>query len=277
MPEIQLDACIKCMKCVNDCPSQAIEIETGKINDSCIHCGHCVAICPVACVLPDSGDVISLPPSGITAESFSPFIAGIRSCRHYKKKSVPKAMLDDLIYQMKHYSSASNRRPVEITVIQSPEKVQRLNDATTKAMLKTLSMITNPFIKIGVKLLMPSMDVSSLLAYKEKFIARQVTNNSQICHNAPLVMLFHAPKSKFGMAKEDALIWATNTVNYAASMGLGSCHIGFIVKAMERSKSLRSEFCIPNGHVVHAALVIGYPNVHYIHETSRQPPVFKVI
>ena len=42
------------MKCVNDCPSSAIDIEQGIINNSCIHCGHCVAICPESTIFPDA-------------------------------------------------------------------------------------------------------------------------------------------------------------------------------------------------------------------------------
>ena len=57
MPTIELDNCTKCLKCVKDCPSDAIDIEQGTINNACIHCGHCVAICPESTVFPDT-DVI---------------------------------------------------------------------------------------------------------------------------------------------------------------------------------------------------------------------------
>ena len=31
MPEIQLENCTRCLKCVKDCPSDAIDIEKGSI------------------------------------------------------------------------------------------------------------------------------------------------------------------------------------------------------------------------------------------------------
>ena len=93
-----------------------------------------------------------------------------------------------------------------------------------------------------------------------------------VCHHAPLVMLFHGPISKFGMSEADAYIWATNTTIYAKTLGLGSCFIGFIVKAMGRNKILKKEMNIPVGHKVYAALVLGYPKVIYKNETSRERP-----
>ena len=79
------------------------------------------------------------------------------------------------------------------------------------------------------------------------------------------------------MVKDDAVIWATNTTQLAKTMGLGSCFIGFIVKAMEKNKAMRKTFHIPENHQVFAALTIGYPKVSYINEVSRKAPEFEVI
>jgi hypothetical protein len=86
-------------------------------------------------------------------------------------------------------------------------------------------------------------------------------------------MLFHAPITKYGMECADAYIWATYTSIYANTLGLGTCFNGFITNAMDRSKSMRKEFGIPDGHRVHAALLIGHPKVKYIHEAGRDIPV----
>jgi nitroreductase len=262
---------------VKDCPASAIDIESGVIADTCIHCGHCVAICPESTITPDFGEIIPLQTSSISPEDFQNFSAGLRSIRYYLKKEVSDETIQLLIDNMKNYASASNARPIKITVVRSQEKIQLLNDNTLDTIIRPLKLVTSPFIKPFIKVLAPTINVKSLKKYKESFMLKRKTNSSIVCHHAPAVMLFHGPVTKYGMADADAYIWATNTTIYAKTLGLGSCYIGFIVKAMERNKGLRKEMNIPANHKVYAALVLGYPKVNYKNETSREKPAVNLI
>ena len=272
MPTIKLDNCIKCLKCVNDCPSDAIDIEQGTINNTCIHCGHCVAICPESTVFPDSESIRKLNSYNFPPSDFQHLTASIRTCRSYLSKEVDDETLGMLIENMKHYPSASNLRPVEITIVKTQKGIMRLNNQTAQGLIKTLKFISSPFLKPIIGLIAPKIDVSTLNDYKKKFIARQTPESSQVCHYAPAVMLFHAPVTKFGMAEADAYIWSTYTSIYANTLGLGTCFNGFIVSAMERSKAMRKEFKIPLRHNVYAALLIGHPKVKYTNEAGREKP-----
>ena len=55
------------------------------------------------------------------------------------------------------------------------------------------------------------------------------------------------------------------------------CFNGFITKAMERSKTMRKEFRIPNGNQVYAALLIGHPKMKYTNEAGRDTPQVEYI
>ncbi|MFB6317258.1 nitroreductase family protein [Saccharicrinis sp. FJH54] len=277
MPAIASDLCTQCMKCVKDCPSDAIEIGHWHINDSCIHCGHCVAVCPEQAVKPEFGDVLPVMNSGIDPLIYRNFTADLRSCRSYKDKAVPSDLLDDMITNMSRYPSASNKRTVQVTAVMDRRRIQELNDLTAKTLLKAIGLLTHPIISPFVNLISPQYGLKSLEAYKQKYAKRQEINTSQICHGAPLVLLFHGPAGKYSLAKDDALIWATYTTHYAHSAGLGSCFIGFIVKAMERSKGMRTAFGIPDTHQVFAALTVGYPKTKYLNEVSRKPPEYNII
>ncbi len=277
MPTIVTEKCIKCLKCEKDCPSDAISIETGVINNSCIHCGHCVAICPEEAVLPDTGRIIPLKDITVNANDFEQLSANLRSCRSYSKRAVSEKTIVKLIENMKHYPSASNARPIQVTVVKTPEKVQQLNDDTASALIKSLSKVSNPVVKTILKVTAPSMNTKGLSAYKTKLTERQAIDTSQICRHAPVVMLFHGVNNRFGMADTDAQIWATYTSIYAKTMGLGSCFIGFIVKAMEQNKSMKKDYNIPENHRVFAALILGYPKVNYVNETSREKPGYQLI
>jgi nitroreductase len=182
-----------------------------------------------------------------------------------------------LIENMKHYPSASNARPIEITIVQSKETVQSLNDQTAQTLIQSIRRYTSPMVMPILHFLAPNMDLPRLNNYKKQFMARNKPGSSLICHHAPLVLLFHAPVKKYGMADADANIWATYTSIYASTMGLGSCFNGFIVMAMKRNKSMRKEFRLPAGHQVYAALLIGHPEVKYSNEAGRTQPRAKVV
>jgi nitroreductase/NAD-dependent dihydropyrimidine dehydrogenase PreA subunit len=277
MPFIQLDKCTKCLKCEKDCPANAITIATGEIADTCIHCGHCVAICPEMAVRPDFGDVFLLQPHEVTPRNFRNLSSAIRSCRSYLPKDVPDAVLLQLIDNMKHYPSASNARPLQITIVRSKEKVKLLNDLTEEALIRMFSFICSPWISPFIRVFVRSVNVRKIRSYLDSFIKRRETNDSQICHHAPAVILFHGEVSKTGMADADANIWATYTSIYANTLGLGTCFNGFIVKAMGKKSKLNPTFKVPENHRVYAALLVGYPKVKYRNEASRQSPVVVLV
>jgi ferredoxin len=272
MPVIDLRKCTRCLKCVKDCPSNAITIETGEISETCIHCGHCVAICPEMAVSPDFGDIFPLREKPVTAGNFVDLTAGIRSCRSYLAKDIPDEMLQQLIENMKHYPSASNARPLQITIVRTAEKVKLLNNLTTDTLIKLFSFITSPFLSPLLAVLAPSLNIKKLKRYKDSFLELKKTNDSLICHHAPVVILFHGPVTKTGMLEADANIWATYTSIYANTMGLGTCFNGFIVKAMGKNSKQNREFGIKASHKVYASLLMGYPKVKYKNEASRKSP-----
>lgn len=272
MPVIDLEKCTRCLKCVKDCPARAITIETGEIADSCIHCGHCVAICSEMAVQPDFGDIIPLQQQSVTSSDFRNLTAGIRTCRSYQSNEIPDEVLLQLVANMKNYPSASNTRPIQITIVRSSEKVKLLNDSTASALIRMFSFITSPLASLFIRLFVPSMDIVKLKRYKDSFIEQKKTNDSLICHHAPAVLLFHGPASKTGMLEADANIWATYTSIYANTLGLGTCFNGFIVKAMGKNSKQNPKFGIPKNHAVFASLLIGYPKVKYKNKSSRKCP-----
>lgn len=277
MPVINLATCTRCLKCVKDCPADAITIETGMIAETCIHCGHCVAICPEAAVSPDSGNIFPLRKNPVSAEYFRELSAGIRTCRSYHAKEVPEEILLQLVENMKHYPSASNARPLQVTIVRSSEKMKLLNTMTETSLLRIFSFITSPLVSPLIRLFAPALDTRKLKKYKDAFLEKRKTNDSLICHHAPAALLFHGAVTKTGMLEADANIWATYTSIYANTMGLGTCFNGFIVKAMGKNSKQNPFFGIPPKHQVYAALLVGYPKVKYMNECSRKSPEVTLI
>jgi nitroreductase len=232
-----------------------------------------VAICPELAVRPDFGDVFMIQPHAVTPKDFRNLTSGIRSCRNYLPKDVPDAVLLQLVDNMKHYPSANNARSIQISIVRSKEKVKLINDLTEEALIKMFSILTSPWISPFIRIFAPSINISKLKRYKASLIEKQKTDDSQICHHAPAVLLFHGEVSKTGMAEADANIWAAYTSIYANTLGLGTCFNGFIVKAMEKRSKLNPLFKVPANHQVYASLLVGYPKVRYRNEASRQSPI----
>ena len=61
MPAIRIDTdkCIKCKKCSNECPVNAIEMNGHPVRNEnrCIHCYHCTTLCPKGAVIYNVSDV----------------------------------------------------------------------------------------------------------------------------------------------------------------------------------------------------------------------------
>jgi len=277
MPVIELSQCTGCLKCVKDCPANAITIATGAIKDTCIHCGHCIAICPEQTVFPDQGEIVPLHSHSVTAEDFVWFTAGIRSCRSYLPREIPDSLLVQLVDSLKHAPSASNARPLKITIVHTPEKIQLLNDLTIDSLIRLFTIITSPIVGTLIRLFAPKMNIDKLRSYKKSFLRKRMENDSLICHHAPAVLLFHGPQSKTGMLEADANIWATYSSLCASSFGLASCFIGFIVKSLGKTGKHNHYFGIPEKNRIYAALVVGYPKVKYKQECSRESPEFNFV
>ena len=272
MPVINLEKCIRCLKCEKDCPSDAITIANGEIASTCIHCGHCVAICQEKAVSPEFGDIFPLQQHAVTPDEFSKLTAGIRSCRSFQDKEIPEEILRQLVENIRHYPSASNARSVQITIVRTKEKVKLLNDMTADSLIKLVSFVCSPIVSSAIRLFAPAMDIAKLKRYKDSFIEERKTNDSMICYQAPAVILFHSKVSPTLMAEADANIWATYTSIYANTLGLGTCFNGFIAKAMRKNSKQNVQIGIPKNHQVYASLLIGYPKVKYQNECSRKSP-----
>jgi len=62
-------------------------------------------------------------------------------------------------------------------------------------------------------------------------------------------------------------------MNYAYSLGLGTCYIGFLNLSLKYSKKLRKLVKLPENRMVYACLIIGYPAYKHLNTASRKKPV----
>lgn len=250
---VDKEKCIRCGACSAECPYQLIAVDKEEYpklrlaaKKMCIACGHCVAVCPVeALTLPELPVAHELAPEQcgtlekdlkITPEQADQFLRGRRSIRTYKDKTVPDELLNEIMEVATFAPSAKNGQPAEWLVTRDPEVTRELAGLTVRFMA-----LNNVF--------------PGVIKNWEKGI-------DKVLHGAPHVALAHASDFSFHPA-EDCSLAAAYLELAAHARGIGACWAGFLMEAAQGCQALRDRLDLPEGHSVHAALMLGYPKFRY--------------
>lgn len=253
---IDHDKCINCLQCLKDCPASCFYLneEDNRVqfdkHQPCILCGHCIAICPTDAILYKrmKGEILSFesiqqPEKIVTHESIEKFLLAKRSIRQYKKKKLPKEMMEKLLNAMSYASTGTNVRNLKCLIISDDEKIKQLSTAVLNELL------TNPNV--------PN-------AYKNVLKRRSETVKDTIFYEAPHVIILHSNNVS-------DVVNATITITYAMiaahSLGLGTCWIGLANGVLIANKEIRNEIAGISDKVL-GVFIIGYPASKYF----RIPP-----
>lgn len=248
------EKCKRCGACADECPYDLIREDTNgfpKLRPAarkmCIACGHCVAVCPVeALTLPEMAGVTpQLGPDDclamardlrISAEQADLFLRSRRSIRTFKDKTISEPVITELLDLASCAPSAKNGQPARWLVTRTPEATRRMAELTVEFM-----SINNVF--------------PGVIKNWEKGL-------DKILHGAPHVAIAHACDEGLHPA-EDCSLAAAYLELAAHSRGIGACWAGFLMEAAEGYHPLRELLGLPEGHGIHAALMLGYPRYRY--------------
>ena len=255
------DKCKRCGACAAECPYDLIVDDPEGFpklrpaaKKTCIACGHCVAVCPTgALTLPDMPQITAALSPGqcrdlardlkISPDQADQFLRSRRSVRAYKNKTVPEETLTDLLRVSSFAPSAKNGQPARWIVTRTPEVTQELVSHVVHYM--SLNNVFPGVIKNWKK------------------------GIDKICHHAPHVAVAYAAEDGFNPA-EDCALAAAYLELAAHARGIGACWAGFLMEAAEGCHALRERLGIPEGHGVHAALMLGYPKYRYARIPRRK-------
>ncbi len=155
-----------------------------------------------------------------------------RSIRSYQQRPLEKADLDRIIECGFAAPSAHFLQPWHITVVQSPEALEKVN-AAFRAWIQT---------KTG---------------FKDKLYKPDY----HVFHHAPtLISLSGDPSAP--MAAMDCALMAENMVLAASALDIGSCFIGYLSFLWEspEGKAALAELGVPHTHKPVLNLAMGYKN-----------------
>lgn len=269
------EACSLCGLCVRECSVGVWRMKDGRPEpeapELCNLCSHCIAVCPCDAVRHEGLDASQTVKANreLDPAMYRDIVLGRRSVRQYKDKPVPREIIEQVLDLARYAPTASNEQDVGYVVVTDRELIRsaagqvfgfaqglhaRLSRGVPGRIMKAAGLDQNRYIRI-----------------MDRIKEQAPTGRDFILHNAPVLILIHGPaRSRF--ACDNCAIAATTIINYAHSLGLGTCFIGFLTVALRLSGTMRKELGVPGGRRAYSCLVMGYPDVAYTRTVSRQRP-----
>jgi nitroreductase/NAD-dependent dihydropyrimidine dehydrogenase PreA subunit len=254
MSQITVDAsrCKKDGACVAECPSRTLVLDEKGFPEEvpgggCILCGHCVAVC--------AGD--ALTHTGLPEEAFLPvggerpspalmdgFLKSRRSVRAFRDRPVAMEALEALLDVARRAPTASNSQKLHWIVVRDVEKVHALS-AEAMRWFRTSDI--------------------------DPARVRQWDNGYDfILRGAPTVVVACAP-AEYYWGKQDCAIALTYLELAAEARGLGVCWAGYLTRAAGVHPPLGAALSVPQGYLVHGALMLGERKYSYRSIPPRKP------
>jgi len=264
--KVNADKCVKCGMCVETCPLKIIAWEPGKCPEpvvwarkACIKCGHCVAVCPTGALdheIMKASDCVPVKDElRLSEEELSQHFKSRRSIRVYKQEPVKKELIEKVIDVARYAPTGHNSQTVSWRVVHDKDKVGLYKDKVLDWMRD--GMETRP-------------EMAKMLQFKG-IIAGCDAGLDIIMRGAPHLIIAHAPEGD-RMAEASCRIALTHAELAAPAFGLGACWAGFFDLALKSWEPLKKAIELPEGHVPHCSIMLGYPKFRYKRIPLRKEP-----
>lgn len=285
--------CTGCGLCVDACPKDTLTMNNGKAvvtGEVCIQCGHCMAVCPARAV-----QVAALDPALSAFDTFQPrktwqpfgkgdiqdlvhVMQSRRSCRNFQDRPVPREVLEDLVKIGVTAPSGSNCQLWTFTILPDRAAVERLARWVGDFYAHLNRTAEKTWLRKGLELLgKPELERYFQNYYrtiKDGLARWEKEGKDRLFHGAPAAIVVGS-KKEASCPAEDALLATQNMLLAAHVLGLGSCLIGFAVRAMERDRRILSRIGMPGDEKAYAVIALGYPKETYQRLTGRKQALIR--
>jgi len=270
------------MRCVQDCASGVWKDIAGipamTNPELCNQCSHCLAVCPKNAIENDflqNNQVRRVKPKLIDPKVYKEIALSRRSIRHYKEKPVDTEIIENIIDVSKYSPTASNSQQVSYIVITDPNTLFEISEMVFDTAVRFYKYSTTRSGKLFFQGRKLSTSINAMLEKyidpMSYYIELKDSGRDLILHSAPVLILLHGPAMSF-FGSDNSNIAAANMTNYAHSLGLGSCYIGFVTLLSRFNKKLCHLINLPKGRKVYSSIVLGYPEIKHPNPVSRKSP-----
>jgi nitroreductase/NAD-dependent dihydropyrimidine dehydrogenase PreA subunit len=284
--QLDNDACTQCMECHSVCPNYVFALVPGppgervlelRYPDQCCACGHCIAVCPTAALahpeLPQD-QFIPLPPLTVEPEAMQRLLFSRRSVRNYKPDPVPEILIGALLEAAAHAGTSSNGQTEGFLVVRDRKFLRDLErmviDVLWRAGFKHLGGKGLPgrlmARRFGAEMIRQYRTYHLILKHRRENGELEGT----VFRNAPLAIMAHGLKNNM-LAQTNCALALRNIELLALTMGLGTCWVGFLVGAADRSVKVGDFIGLPRDRQVYGALMVGYAAEKFATKLPRRP------
>ena len=278
-PEVLTARCTGCGICVEACPGFVLEMRDKKASvvrgDWCIGCGHCGAVCPVAAIRHEASARRKGPgknPAAAPAQIMQ-LLRERRSVRAYRRRPVPKKILQQIIEAGRYAPTGRNSQNVCYVVLQSPIEITQLREMTISFYAKILGWVKNRFGAFLFGLFAGHRTVAYLRESIPKLEhAKELIDQGEDClfYDAPALLVVHAEAWDTCSAFHGAVA-LYNCSLMAHTLGVGCCFNGYLQGAVNNDRRIRRWLGIPSDHRCFGAMTLGYQKIKYHHFVERDP------
>ena len=285
---IDPDKCTGCGLCVKVCPAGTLSMKDGKAavtGTRSMGCGQCAAVCPegavsVGALDGHSFDLATIGPTDRWVPWGEPDAAELvalmrsrRSCRSYTKERVRREALDDLARIGTSAPTATNSQRWAFTILPTREDVERLGAGVAAFFRRLNRLARSRFVRLFSR---------SLREYYRAYYSTvegaldewEHEGRDRLFHGATAaIVVTSRPGASF--PADDCLLATQNILLAAHAMGLGTCLIGFAVKAMELDRRVARAVEIPDEETTHSVIALGHPAVRYARGIDRRTPAIR--
>ncbi len=265
--KINEELCIRCGKCITDCPPMCISMQEGDFpviqdENNCMLCQHCLAVCPTGAISimgADPADSIELQYELPTAHSMETLIKGRRSIRKYKKNTLDEKIITRLLETAFHAPTGVNAQGVLFTATTTAEATEELRKEI--------------YAKVGKLLENCDYDKDDLRFQYMNMAYKAYTNHNVdvILRGAPHILIASAPKT-IPLPKEDCIIALSTFDLFAQTMGVGTLWNGMLKWCVDDFfPELATRLGVPEDHEIGYCMVFGSPAVQYKRTVQRKP------
>ncbi len=262
--------------CVDVCPEDVLELVDGRAAtvdervETCIHCGQCVAVCPNDSLhMPEFTDDCFEDFAGTTVayDELLELLKRRRSVRVFKDQPVERDLIDKVLEAAATAPMGIPPHSTEVVVVDRRDELDLLLKELVNAYAFMVKAFTNPIGRLMVRLI---AGAEGYYAMKDFIIdvvkyandAYHRDGADRYMHNAPVLLLFHGNRKALSY-EENVHLVCHHAMIAAVSLGLGTTIIGLIPPIVDRSKTLRARYEIPDGNRVLSALILGHPKYRF--------------
>ena len=285
---INAGRCEGCGACLAVCPEANIRLVAGRLElakTECLACGHCQAACPVGAIVVDDCParlgltVVAekdewLPFAASDAALLVQLMRSRRSCRNYQEKEVPHGLLEDLIRIGTTAPSGTNSQGWTFSLAASRDEVVALGALTADFYKRLNKKADSPFWRLLARFFAADVLGRYYRGHYQTVVkglqAWEEDGEDHLFHGAPAAILVGG-RATASCPVEDALLASQNILLAAHTLGLGSCLIGFVVKALAHDRGFRRQLGLGPGEQIHSVIALGYPQEKYYGLAPRRP------